>query len=107
MICHSSRTSVRGESALARNGDWKLVTLVSRYLQILLRLPSRPHYNQLSGAWEMCLWPARGDAANVNRSLTIPELERKRADLRPANPANLTRRHRCAAPKRSMTCIES
>src|ERR1039457_4666937 len=30
---------------------------------------------------------ARGDAANVNRSLTIPKLERKCADLRPENRA--------------------
>src|SRR5664279_4128678 len=32
-----------------------LVTLVSRCPRILLRLPSRPHYNRLSGLEDMCL----------------------------------------------------
>ena len=44
-------------------------------------------YNQLCEARETCLWPVRGCAANANRSLTIPELERKHADLRLENPA--------------------
>ena len=88
MVCPPSPAQRAGDLFLLATGNFLLlVTKVSRCPRNLLRSPSRPSTTISVTLGEMCLQPTRGNAANENRSLTIPNLERKRADLRPENPA--------------------